>query len=284
MIRKVVIDTNQLRTLRLRDYLAKSKSNFAVLPDYASIEAYKGDTLITIQNSMRILSEFPSQVIILKSTNLICGLKGRLAGLQKRMTDYDQSKNFVTYSTQLKKASRGDQHYQKQLSELGIQAHTHVDRILEGAKIIVSDGIREIAALYSKDELRTIRSDTKYPPQLIEKICKHVIQLAEVRFTNNPHVRNIPSYKELPYTFLFRQSLCMFLLVLNWAANGGTKPVKKVANDMVDMNFVTFGTFFDGLMTSETEVRQIHYLARLWLVYLFKCEVPGGICGEFVRP
>jgi hypothetical protein len=80
-LRKIV-DSNFLQTDRLRSYLAKSKRNYAVLNDYASMEAYKGDTLVSIYKSMEILSEFPKQVLILKDTQTICGLSGKSSGLK----------------------------------------------------------------------------------------------------------------------------------------------------------------------------------------------------------
>ncbi len=65
---RLIIDSNQLQSEALRAYLAKSKSNFAVLTDYASMEAYKGDTLVSIYKSMATLCDFPTQVIVLKGT------------------------------------------------------------------------------------------------------------------------------------------------------------------------------------------------------------------------
>jgi hypothetical protein len=43
-VRKIV-DSNVLQSPVLRAYLSKSANNFAVLTDYAAMEAYKGDTL-----------------------------------------------------------------------------------------------------------------------------------------------------------------------------------------------------------------------------------------------
>ena len=83
-VRKVV-DTNQLRDSDLRNYLARSTSNFAVLTDYTMMEAYKGETFSNFFSSMEILIDFPDQVIALKNTGRVCGLSGRQAGLQRRL-------------------------------------------------------------------------------------------------------------------------------------------------------------------------------------------------------
>ena len=77
-----VVDSNFLQSDELRDYLSKSAGNYVVLTDYAAMEAYKGDTLGTIYRSMEILADYPKQVIVLKGTQVVCGLRGRGAGLQ----------------------------------------------------------------------------------------------------------------------------------------------------------------------------------------------------------
>lgn len=100
-ITRKVVDSNQLRSPQLEAYLSKSKTNFAVLTDYASMEAYKGDTLVTIYESMAVLSKYPEQVIILKTTGVLCGLSGRGPGLQRRLIDQSQSSEFGIYCQRL---------------------------------------------------------------------------------------------------------------------------------------------------------------------------------------
>ncbi|RDJ01383.1 hypothetical protein B5K06_33615 [Rhizobium grahamii] len=67
MSRKVV-DSNAMQSEALRSFLSSSTNNCAVLNDYAAMEAYKGDTLISIFRSMEIVCEFPRQIIVLKTT------------------------------------------------------------------------------------------------------------------------------------------------------------------------------------------------------------------------
>src|SRR5208283_5895624 len=61
---RMVVDSNALQSPVLRDYLSKSIDNRAVLTDYASMEAYKGNTLVSIFRSMALLADFPRQVIV----------------------------------------------------------------------------------------------------------------------------------------------------------------------------------------------------------------------------
>jgi hypothetical protein len=54
----MVVDSNYLQSQALRDYLSASTDNYAVLTDYAAMEAFKGDPQV-IYRSMEILAERP---------------------------------------------------------------------------------------------------------------------------------------------------------------------------------------------------------------------------------
>ena len=45
---RMVIDSNYLQCSALRDYLAASTDNYAVITDYAAMEAYKGDAQVRL--------------------------------------------------------------------------------------------------------------------------------------------------------------------------------------------------------------------------------------------
>jgi hypothetical protein len=79
-----VVDSNYMQSPKLRTYLSESWKNVAVIIDYAAMEAFKGNTLVSIFKSMEILSEFPKQVLVLKSTGSISTVKGRRCGMRCR--------------------------------------------------------------------------------------------------------------------------------------------------------------------------------------------------------
>lgn len=114
-----VIDSNCLESQTLRDYLGAREDNYAVLTDYAAMEAYKGDTLKSIYSSMSIVSEFPRQVLILKSTSKIVRMSGREKGLQKRLIDKSQTSSFPKYCADLSAARAGNMALQKSLISMG---------------------------------------------------------------------------------------------------------------------------------------------------------------------
>ena len=274
---KLIVDSNQLQSAKLRTYLAKSKSNYAVLTDYAAMEAHKGNTLASIYKSMAILSDFPDQVIVLKSTRAASGLRGRRAGLQRRLIDETQTKDFPRYISHLRQAQRGDRRLEQQLLDLGTEATSHLDRMLADAQTTGAT-IDDIAKLYSREERTAIRLGHDYPSTFVDKTIKNVMRIAGQAFGEHPNVTSIPTCAELPNTYIFRVALCTYLLALEWGANGGARNVAptKLRNDFVDMNFAAYATYFDGLLSADAKVQRIHVKARIWLMALFDCDLPGG--------
>ena len=259
---RMVIDSNMLRSEELRRYLSRSSNNYAVLTDYASMEAYKGDTLVSIYKSMSVVADFPKQVIILKGTQAICGLSGRSAGLQRRMIDELQTSDFHTYCKHLASAKRGHTGLQRQLLDLGREATAHMDRMLIDAGGTGS-AIEGIAMLYTAEERRVLREGAPYTDEMFRKLLAGVSQIARQLFENHPQVRKWPSIQNLPNTFIFRAALCGYLLALEWISVGGAKGARpeRLRNDLVDINFAAYATYFDGLMSADKRVVRIYEYA-----------------------
>lgn len=274
----VVVDSNQLHSDALRKFLSKSDANFAVLTDYAAMEAYKGNALNGIYESMVVLSQFPKQVIVLKSTRTICGLRGRRAGLQRRLIDEVQTLGFPRFIDELRLAQSGDPRFQRSLQSHGVEATAHLDRMLSDAQTTGAN-IRDIANMYSGAERAAIRLGHRYSSSQIDKIAKDVMYVAGFAFRDHPNANRWPKYSELPNTFIFRAALCTYLLALEYGAYGAGENLSpaKLRNDFVDMNFAAYGTYFDGLLTADAKAKRIHAIARVWLTALFDCELPSGI-------
>lgn len=260
--------------------------NHAVLVDYLAMEAHQGDTRETIHDRMAILSEFPDQVIVLKGTLVVCGLSGRRAGLQRRMIDQNQTLGFGTYIRQLKDANQGNASYLRQLRKLGIEAMEHMDRILGEARPM-GEIFSKIAQRFTKEERAIARSREPFTGKMIDKIALAVLDLSLLLLRRHPNVRRLPSQNELPNTFIFRMSLCMYLLALRWAVMGGAKDAapKTLRNDLVDMIIATYATYFDGILSQDEKVLDVHQEARVLLVGLFHCTLPSGVlcAGDSLR-
>jgi len=86
--------------------------------------------------------------------------------------------------------------------------------------------------------------------------------MRETLVQRGPEVRN---------TFIFRYALCGYVSILTRLADGGagnTKP-EKLRNDVIDVNFATFATYFDGLLTADKRAGEIYAEADVLLREVF---------------
>jgi hypothetical protein len=263
-----VVDSNALQSPLLRDYLSESTNNFAVLTEYAAIEAYKGNTLVSIFRSMTLLADFPRQVIVLKPIMAVRGLRGRrLVEIQHRLIDHDQTRGFRMYCDRLLAAKLGDVYLRDQILRLGRAADAQMARVLADA-INIPVAIDEIAKTFTEAELKLIRrTDLPLSEQLASKVIKYILLLTRSLYSRQRRPAVVRSFDELLNTFQFRAALCSFLWALDWISMAGPKCVKpeKIRNDLVDVNFAIFATYFDGLLSMDEKARRIYHQAAIVL-------------------
>lgn len=266
-----VIDSNILQAEALRIYLAQSQHNYAVLTDWAAMEAYKGHTLQSIYRSMEILATRPKQVVILKGTQAICGLRGRRAGLQRRMIDDIQTMGFAEYCRNLQVARNGDRRIERRLLVHEREANSQMDRLLTDARLI-PDVIEAIANTYSKAELQLLRARRPLTDEMLSKTSRNIREVVTTVFRDHPKVQKLPHRHEFANTYLFRFAICAYVWALRLIFAGGAAHTKaeNLRNDMVDICFVVYGTFFDGLLTADGGAIELYDDMKWWLDTL--CE------------
>jgi hypothetical protein len=264
---RMIVDSNYLQAEALRTYLAASTQHYAVLTDYASMEAYKADPQV-IFHSMRILDAYPNQVIILKSTSEVCGL-GPVRSADS-LIDHKQTQGFPVFCQRLAQAGRGDPSLQRQLSQLQREAASHIDRMLTDIPQL-NLGFGEIQASFTPDELTTLRRAEQLTPPMCAKFSSHLFQLAGYLFSTHPEVTTVPRGPEVRDTFIFRHAICAYLLALEKITQGsaGRTAHPKLRNDLIDANFATFGTFFDGLLSADKAAQRIYFQAGFLLREVF---------------
>ena len=104
-----------------------------------------------------------------------------------------------------------------------------------------------------------------------ETLVQNVLLLAEHLFKDHPGVTQLPRGPEVRNTFIFRYALCGYVSILTRLADGGagnTKP-EKLRNDVIDVNFATFATYFDGLLTADKRAGEIYAEADVLLREVF---------------
>jgi hypothetical protein len=275
---KLVVDSNYLRDESLATFLRAGRTNVAVLADYAAMEALKGDPVVGMFESMKVLARFPEQIQILETTLVVCGLSGVAKGLQRRMVNVPLTKEFALFCRNLSHARQGSTPLTAQLRELGSEARAHMNRIEADARGFAEASV-EAARIFSPEERAQIVSLRPISKALLEKFVVHVMSLSAVIFAIHPSVRRLPASDELINTYIFRSSLCHLLLGFRYASVGGVpgKATHRIRNDMVDSHFATYATYFDGLLSRDTLTSELYSSTRLALQRLRSTFLSGAV-------
>lgn len=260
MISRVVIDSNRLQSPELQEFLEASASNYAVLTDYAWMEAYKGKSVISIQKSMAILTNFPKQVILLRGTKDISALDPSAPGLSLRMQWPRKEGDFTNTVVGLKKAA--EQHFPtlRMISAHGRAADRQMEILLADALSIPDTFTHMMRSLLSKEDIDSIRARRPHSRSMIQKFLDMSEYVAQRMYERHPKKPKKPTYRAKYDSFIYRFCVGCVLYFLDWVRQGGqiNKAPAKLRNDMIDINFATYGTFFNGVMSNDKRVCDLY--------------------------
>ena len=202
---------------------------------------------------------FPKQVIVLKSTGVICELKGRRCGFTRRMIDKDQTKGFSDWCEDLARAKANDKELQRQLLEAGKEADAHLNRMLDD-QITYAENLEEASKHYTNAELKALRTHELISQETFGKIFRNICNMAALLFLANPNMAELPPARELPNTFIFRYALAGYLVAIRWMEVGGAKNVRpdKIRNDIVDATYTAYATYFQGFLSDDAKAKEIY--------------------------
>jgi hypothetical protein len=267
-----VLDANCFQAPELEVYLRASSSNFVVFTDYACMEAYGGDSLVSIRKSLEIVSRHPKQVEVLKSTRDIVQLQGPLTQASiSLLTDTESTRGFGLFCAAVELASKGNEGLIQQVLAHGNAAMGHFDAMLREAEgfpetvELVRDGLRP-------EHVDALRKRTALSAEACNDTIQRVLQLAAAFYRMHPDQPQLPKdIGALCRTYIFRYALAAFLLVARWIGQGGVYDAKphKLRNDHVDATYVAYATLFDGLLSKDRKMLELYEEARFLLDAVF---------------
>jgi hypothetical protein len=103
--------------------------------------------------------------------------------------------------------------------------------------------------------------------------------LAALLFKAHPDIPNLPTADKLRDTFLFRFALAVQLLVVRWLRDGGIESVgiDRLRNDVVDMTYMAYATLFNGILSNDRKLLEIHEEAVFFLRNVFALDTDQPI-------
>jgi hypothetical protein len=256
----------------LEEYFQASKQNTVVFTELACMEAYKGNALVNVRKSMEVASRYPTQVLVLKATVDIIQQQARdPSSTADDFVDVEQTNGFAEFCEVLRLASEGNPHCVRQVRAHGDAAAVEFARMLEAAKQ-VRVGIAEHEASMNPALLRSLRRNEPIPPALVDEAGRAILEYAASYFQDRDDGVLIPrELKVARETLLFRHALSSFNLAEWWISKGGYASVapEKLLNDIVDLTYVTYATFFDGLISNDQKMLQIYEATRFLVDEVF---------------
>ena len=241
-----VVDANYFQSQELNKFLEYSKENIVAFTDYACMEAYKGDSLTSVAKSIKIVSHFPTQVVILKGTQEITKITTKPFNIND-LIDKEQTEEFGKFCNLVELAKQGNSKILNQIRRHGFTANNHFEKMMIQAEQLGRAFILS-QEIFSDSELRIIKSKKTYTENIINIIIEQVNLLAKAFIEKYPTEIVFPNIDAYNKSYIFRFSLCGYLLAMNWISNGVPSDVKtaKLRNDVVDITYATYATYFDG--------------------------------------
>ena len=272
-----IVDVNYLRNPELRVYLESTDGNIAVLNDLACIETYKASSLKNVTSSYRILSDFPEQVVVLKATADVVTLDSE-AGLNPDcLIDATATIDFRSFYPLVLRANKGNAAAIAQIEKVGDAANERFGAMRLDAKAL-AEGIKANEGAFSKEDLSALRNRTTMSSEAVDRFVTQILIVAaslRAKYTIDSATPPLIIVRE---TFGFRIAIAVCLLSLRWVSFGGIRSAKgaKVTNDLIDLAYSVYATFFDGLLTSDKKMLEIYNDARWILDELFPPGTESG--------
>jgi hypothetical protein len=200
------------------------------------MQTLQGGDLDSICRQLEFLTQHRKQVVVLKATHVVAGLRRRRRrGLQRRFVDEERTQGFEAWCEKLDLARKADKDLRKQLAEKCSRAATDLAELAKGQDTYAAN-LAEHAKKYSEAELKILRKNEPITAELLKKIRGHILDLAQALFDAHPYFKKRPAVKHLPNAFLFRYAISGYVAALRRIKEGGANgaSAEKIRNDLVD--------------------------------------------------
>jgi len=249
-----------MQSQQLRAYLQKSPHNFAVIADYAWIEIYKQQTVEAVKHGLSVVGDFPDQLILLRFNGEIIRLDPTEPDLRERMQLKGTADGIREMAAIFRSATVDDEAILEQLHGHWNFANGLLPELIEGAVEIAASLPEMEAQMFTKAELRIIRTSSRYPAPMMETIYGAAVQIWEtLAYSYRLPWQNL-SDNRAARSYLFRYALGLVIHLLWWISSG-SQPIRRMdrmRNDMIDLSFCVYASYFDGFMTADEKARWMH--------------------------
>ena len=263
-----VIDAGYLRDKRVEAYLKGNAAHKLAFTDFACMEALKGETVYNIKKSLEIVSKYTKQILILKCLPEILKVDFNSNNFRKAFIDNDQTLTFPRLCIKTLE-DNSDTEFTKDLLRRSRNATKCLEEKIKGAGLVLK-GIVAFNQELDQKFLKYIRSGKKWTINEYQCACFHVLALCKKLFEMNVDKTQLPEKENFLNHYIFRYTLSCFFLTLKWLIEHGWTSYSHegMRNDLVDMSYVAFATYFDGVLSKDNKINSIYPRVIDFIEYL----------------
>ncbi len=260
----LLADSNALRNPDLKVYLSASRDHHIALSDLTLIEMRKRNALSTSRESLQIMSQFPTQVFVMKKTYEILELNIASNADVDRLFDYDAGLELDQISADLVTLPPPDR-LKARMTELEEEA---VNVIAELGKQMedLEDALVSMTKEFKQPQIKQLRTGEGVSDETQQTLFRLLKETTARFFVDNhaPLKRKGIKVTEARGMFGFRYSLCMMIYYILWVQQGrqtGRAEHLRV-NDVIDMQLAAISTYFNGVLSGDKLVWDTSRAAR----------------------
>jgi hypothetical protein len=226
------------------------------------------------------LRHFPDQVLVLKGTKAVTALDARAPGIATRMIVARKEGDFRETVRGLEQLECGDPSVIRGVLPHNKAAFDQMEKALASATGL-AEPLAQIASVFERDEISILRRGQPLSQALMHKILALADHMA-ARFFRRSSQSTEATNAELESEHLHlpvRSRIGLFRRFLDQSGSQDARATEKVRNDLIDMNFAVYGTYFNGLMSGDKRaLRTYFFLARM--LDLLGARVPPHYLGS----
>lgn len=273
--RRLVIDSNCLSSDELATFLSEGPHHFAVITDYAWMEAYKANSSAVLKKSMSVLKRYPQQVANLWGTQKITAMNFRGAALGDMMIRKDTRKAFAEMLGNVERLPPNSAIPLRFLTEHVDAARAHIEGRLLSDVQMTRGAFPEMQKFFTPGEIQEMRAGSCHSQSVVEKVLWLASTTAAAVGKRHPLNPIGPTPKSQFNSFLFRYALGYAIYFLEWIKRGSplNENSEKVRNDLIDLNFAIYGTYFNGVMSKDKKLAEFHAQMRA-VLGLLRARMP----------
>lgn len=268
---KKIVDVNFLEDSKLGNYLSESKDNFIILTDFACMECLKCNVHNNLKWKLDIISRYPKQILILKGTRALTNLTlYSNKKIPQSLIDIEQTSVFPEFCRQV--FSENTPFLHDDLLSRQNLASEEIESLANNHELRVA-GIKELLKIYDPSHIKSLRKGEELPEDFTIKFTQNIISETVMVCKKHPDIQSLPDKKNIINSYIFRYLVSTHFLDLKWIKDGGIDNLSKerLRNDMVDMSYVAYATYFDGLLSKDNKMNDIYRCVIRYLDWADEC-------------